>query len=397
MRILKSENINEIIGEMLNIETGKFLYKNGARVNDQSKSRYPEINVDDVNYSTHAVEGCIIVRNINENFIRRIKVQLDNKTDALKAQHMSSASMHTFIKTASIDSVAQHTIVTGGFGKHSYLRSFRMLRDHPKLSMIKSTRRIAKQVPEDRFIWYIASFEDLIRFKITNLNFEAAYTVFVCGVLIDSKDLLKWRENDIIYEFGLRDFKSAATYLPQYKICQQVENNVLEYWRKYNIMTNNMRQIKTVVYEMPEIIRSNIAEVVKGHPDACAKCHSKTYGHTYVLYGLNIREPTKPRGLVICPLCLHTDMAEPALETKYKYIFRTVFNDISEYSRGIADAELRDIYGELARANEKIFMHGIELLCIGDKYLACPERSIAEFIMEADEQEIAGKKIILTE
>lgn len=372
MRIIKdlptgtpASVITAIAGEMINIETGVQHFLDGQfidpmlRVDTIPCGGYPIMrHGDSVAFAIRGTAGYVYVPPGTN--ILAFQAALIKEIDRLYKQTDHLATETPLTNYQSIAPYSHHT--------STRIKSSQALTDivnkpGKKVSNIKRALTDTEgRSTAARFIWHFATIDNYST-SVTSMEMNSAIARIACSIFYDAEDVCVLPHNAITFSFSKTDLRGYASFTDEtiniFKYGDPLLLELSTYWQTRTLSVLDMRNVEDDSVE--KLLWKNrddlklVAVLLDGstthRSDAiCSKCRSVLWGDNYVLCR-RVGDQRNPNGMAVCAPCLHTDLAEPAIESLYFELYRVRFHKTSEQI--IADMKITPIRRALYKSVEE--------------------------------------------
>jgi hypothetical protein len=336
MRIVKGGNvevdIERIAQEMINIETGVEVYRDGRLLPVESRVQgYPALRYGNVEYRVKASEGY---------------VYFGGGLSVGTASFMKMLAKHVMALESSLMGSPQESHLVNYHTANAGIYTNVKVRNQTMLTVLstdrhknyKNVKRVFVNEKDDadrstvRFVWHVLPISKF-NFTIDN-SMTDTISRFVCSIFYDMDNVSIFNDNAFSVEFtkqcfvGSRVLVNETILLSGYHHPLAFELN--KYWRENLPIVDNIREVHRNI-SPDKVFRGVFSELrlrptrlVNGNvcDDVCSRCYEKLYGDIYVLCG-PVKQPGYELGIPVCPLCIH--LSDKKIENKYLYMFRVAY------------------------------------------------------------------------
>jgi len=364
MRIFKDDNLDgavqKIVGEMLNLESGKLMYKNGIAVPEESQREYPKIKKGNIRIVGKFNSGIIIVP-FDEDISQFRRLIINKIKDLEPPNHLKFNSPLEKYTNQFLAVVADNNMtgISISINVAFYKR---------RLCICRNISDILAAYPRSRFVWNIIglrSYLDMIR--LSNRCLLSCLSTIVW----DKADKVRLAHN--AYSMRLLDFDRFKINAQLHSLVNNAGHNIesLVIGPKMKFLDIILYQAlakrnalgafkKTVMYkkvsnvycqEWP-IVSKNYKFLEPGTdtmsdsiPSACFTCSAELYEDIYVLIDghrhytsiyTNTTKFSPERAGLICINCLHIALIE---ENNSQFAIRTTYPRSREEAIGLINDE----------------------------------------------------------
>jgi hypothetical protein len=384
MRIIKDSPtgtpasvITTIAGEMINIETGVQHFLDGQfidptlRVDTIPCGGYPVMrHGDSVAFAIRGTAGYIyvppgtniaefqnaLIKEIDRLYYAEYRTAgnyLDARDTSRRVETSKNQDHHYLSAEAPLtnyQSIAPYSHHTNTKIKSSQALTDIVDRPGKKISNVKRALTETEGLgASTRFIWHFATI-DKYSTSVTSMEMNSAIARIACSIFYDAEDVCMLPHNAITFSFSKADLRGHAAIIDEtvniFKYGDPLLLELSTYWRNRQLTVGDMRNVEAdsvekLLWKDRDALKL-IAPLLDGstthRSDAiCSKCRSVLWGDNYVLCR-RVGDQRNPNGMAVCAPCLHTDLAEPTIESLYFELYRVRFHKTSE--QVIADMKI---------------------------------------------------------
>lgn len=216
MRIFKDEPgskvgfMEKIVGEMINMEAGKEVYRNGIRLRTDKPASYPSFIVDNVRTTISTNYGVIYIPSSLDmsDFVKYLKDAIVTTTEAYQRDSGNHyENRHAALETGSDHFTAlkaKHTIRGTSMAKHVYEDVIR------RIYITDGSERLEKIIG-NRFSWIVCPLEMLVDNVENYTSPRLPFTSQLFSIVYDKDNLLTHANDTLLMDnLTFRDFRTCA-------------------------------------------------------------------------------------------------------------------------------------------------------------------------------------------